>query len=403
MARYPMFDGLKVVEVASMVTGPYATKLLAEFSADVIKVEPPDGDPSRRHGPFRDDKPSINGSGLFVYLNTNKKGMTLDLETATGKTILIELLADADVFVIDLSLEQLERIELSLHDLVESNPGLVVGSITPFGLEGPYSRYKGHDLNLYQTGGDGWLLPSGLAHELFPDREPLKPGGHVGDYYAGLNAAVGIMGALHSRQTSDRGQLVDLNKLDAHVSLSREHIMWFANQGLLETRETRSFAFGGCIPCRDGFVEIVCLSDGQFDSLIELLGSPEWAKQEKFRDINTRAEHGAEVNQHLKEWAQDRSRHEIYDEGRALGVPIGIFSRPGDIVNSEHGKARGYMVNAEHPSAGEVTYPRQGFIFDDKALVDDPAPDLGQDNFEILSGLGYTREEIVKLWQFKIT
>ncbi|MPZ23079.1 MAG: CoA transferase [Dehalococcoidia bacterium] len=402
MPRRQVLDGVQVIEVASMVSGPYATKLLAEFGADVLKVEPVDGDPSRRHGPFRDDTPDLNASGLFLYLNTNKRAISLDLTTYTGRKILLDLVATADVLVVDLSIDELERLKLDLSEIAAANGRLIVGAITPFGLEGPYARYKGHNLNLYQTGGDGWLLPSGLSHELFPDRQPLKPGGHVGDYYAGLNAAVGLIAALHARGDSGEGQIVDLNKLDAHVSLSREHIMWYANQGLLETRDTRGFAFGGCVPCEDGFVEIVCLSDGQFDALVELMGRPAWAEDEKFQDLSQRAEHGAEVNAHLREWARVLPRDEIYERGRQLGVPIGIFSRPGDVVNSEHERIRDYFINAEHPTAGAITYPRQGFVSDMPAETDSPAPVLGQDNFDVLKNLGYTREEILKLWQLKV-
>jgi len=172
-------DGVKVLEYCSLVSGPYCTKTMADLGAEVIKIEPPvDGDPARRMPPFPEDKPHPEKSGLFYYLNTNKQGITLDLEKPEGKKIFLELAKRADILVEDQSPGDMERMGLGYDDLRAINKGLIVMSITPYGLTGPYRDYKGRALNISHASGQAYLLPLLSPHA---DRPPVKAGGHTSD------------------------------------------------------------------------------------------------------------------------------------------------------------------------------------------------------------------------------
>ena len=172
--------GLRVLEVAEGVPGPYCGKLLASLGADVLKVErPAGGDPSRREGPFPGDVPHPETSGLFLYLNTGKRGITLDLDDAQGRVILSELAGQADVLITDRQPGQGDAggfTEGSRFDaLRDSNPDLILAYVTPFGVSGPYAYFRAHDLNVFHAGGEGYLLPNGLALDTFPERAPWPP------------------------------------------------------------------------------------------------------------------------------------------------------------------------------------------------------------------------------------
>ena len=187
-------DGAKILEYCSMVSGPYCTKLMADLGAEVIKIESPgEGDEARKRGPFPGDGPHPEKSGLFLYLNTNKYGITLDPTTIEGKRIFTDLAKNADILVVDKTSIEMEQMGLGFDDLRGLNPGLIIAALTPFGDSGPYRDYKGREINLSHASGQGFLLP---IPTLDPERPPVKAGGHMSDVDAGLVAAVGILGAL---------------------------------------------------------------------------------------------------------------------------------------------------------------------------------------------------------------
>ncbi|MFQ5827166.1 MAG: CoA transferase, partial [Dehalococcoidia bacterium] len=191
-------SGLRVVEWAQMVAGPYCAKLMADLGAEVIKIEPPArGDEARGRGPFLGDEPHPEKSGLFLYLNTNKLGITLDPGTPTGKRLFGELIKGADILVEDKALQKLKELGLDYGSLREINPQLIVTSITPFGHSGPYRNYRAYPLNVFHSGGEGYMTPfAPLNDPLSPGRPPLKVGKYAGEYVAGISAAGATMVAL---------------------------------------------------------------------------------------------------------------------------------------------------------------------------------------------------------------
>ena len=209
-----IFDGLKVVEWGNLVSAPYCAKLFADLGAEVMKIERPDiGDEARQHGPFPEDIPNQEKSGLFLSLNTNKLGITLNLESEKGKDILKRLLKDADVFVENNPPQLMVELGFDYNSLSGINPRLIMASITPFGQTGPYRDYKAYELNCSAAG--GVLVGVG-----YPDREPLKLPLSQGSYQAGASAATAIMIALLARDKINEGQYIDISEAEVWAESS---------------------------------------------------------------------------------------------------------------------------------------------------------------------------------------
>ena len=209
-------SGFTVLELGEGVSAPYCGKLLADYGADVIKVEPLEGDPARRHGPFPDGPagvglPHPEKSALFLYLNTNKKGITLDFSTASGARLLRRLVEEVDVLVENQPPGRLEKLGLSYRELARLNPRLLMISVKPFG-EGPYGRWKATNLTSFASGGQMYLAGD-------PDREPLLNGGYQAEYQAGLNAFAATLAALLGLAVMEIGQHVEVSAMECQACI----------------------------------------------------------------------------------------------------------------------------------------------------------------------------------------
>ena len=387
--------GLRVLEVAERVAGPYCGKLLASLGAGVLKVErPAGGDPSRREGPFPGDVPNPETSGLFLYLNTGKRGITLDLDDAQGQALLSELAGQADVLVTDRQPGQGDAGGPEFGPLRDATPGLIVASVTPFGTRGPYAAFRAHDLNVFHAGGEGYLLPNGLALDTFPERAPLAAGSRMGSYQGGLTAALAVVAAVHAQRNGGPGQEIDCSMQEAQLNVGYVPIQRLESEGVVEDRFSRYFRVGGVLPASDGYVELLTLEPRQWQGLGDLLGEPEWATMEKFQDP---AEYGPEVNAKLREWFRERSKEWLYREGQAKGVPIAPYYSPGEVFNSAQQRERGLFREIGHPVAGRHEYAGAPFRAGANPPQAGRAPLLGEHNRQVFGELGYSPEEIVEL------
>ena len=212
--------GLRVLELGGMVAVPYCGKLIALLGADVVKVESPKvGDPSRRRGPFPGDVPHPERSGTFLYLNTGKRSITLNVDDPKGREILARLAAEAHVVIHDSPPVAADARGLTREVLSGTNPALIVASITPFGSSGPSANHAAHDINVFHAGGEGNLLPNGLALDSFPDRAPITAGGMMASYQGGLTAAVGILAAVVAQWEDGTGQSMDSSMQEAQMAI----------------------------------------------------------------------------------------------------------------------------------------------------------------------------------------
>ena len=393
--QFKALAGLRVLEVASLVAGPFCGKLLAALGAEVIKAEAPlAGDPSRRRGPFPGDVPHRERSGLFLYLNTGKKGITLDLEDHQGRGLLRELAGRVDAVIHDLQPSRACSLGLDGEALAEANRGLIVAALTPFGSSGPYAEFQARDLNVFHAGGEGYLLPNGLALDTFPDRAPLAAGSHMGSYQGGLTAALGVLGAVYARRSGAPGQWLDCSMQEAQLAIGYLPIQRLESEGLIEDRFSRFFRVGGVLPAQDGYVELLTLEPRQWEGLARLLGNPDWAGPDRFQDP---AKFGPEINEHLREWSKVHTKEWLYEKGQAHGVPIAPYFTPAEVFDSRQQRDRGLFTPLDHPEAGCFDYPGLPFRFGDSPEPLVRAPLLGEHNAEVYQGLGYSAQDLVDM------
>lgn len=389
---------LRVLEVASLIPGPYCGKLLASVGAQVIKAEPPDGDPARRRGPFPDDLPHPERSGLFLYLNTGKQSVTLNLDNPAGGDLLRRLVASVDLVIHDHTPSNAVAAGLDAESLLAANPAVLVTAITPFGSGGPYADYRAGHLAVFHAGGEGWLLPNGLALDTFPDRPPVVAGGNMGDYQAGLTAAVGALAAVYHRLGAGdnrRGQLVDASAQEAQLAVGYMPIQRRESEGITETRYSRYFRVGGVLPASDGYVELLTLEPRQFEGLLALMGHPDWASAEMFGDPAT---YGPELNRRMREWFAQHTREWLYAEGQAYGVPVAPYYTPAEVLRSPQQRERGFYSAVDHPETGPLEYAGAPFQLGETPTLSNRAPLLGEHNAEVYGGLlGYSARELTAL------
>ena len=390
-------EGIKVLELCHDVSGSYCTKLLADLGAEVVKIEMPGrGGAARNLPPFLHDIPDPEASGLFLYINTNKLGITLNVATATGRDIFLELVKQADVLVEDNPPQRMKEQGLDYESLKEINPRLIMTSITPFGQTGPYRDCRAYPLNVFHSGGEGYLTPGGVENI---GRPPLKVGGFLVEYDSGLSAAIAILAALYWRRKSRVGQYIDISKQESLMALNRLDMVRSANEGEVITRAKQGVPYGGALPCKDGYTVFITWESVQWDRLVAFMGDPEWAKDDKFGDYAGRYKHGELINALLTEWLVNHTKEELYHKGQAAGVPFAMIYTSKDLVDSEHLKERGFFAEIDHPRTGKVKYPSAPYKFSETPWqVTRPAPLLGEHNEEILARrLGHRHEELAKL------
>jgi crotonobetainyl-CoA:carnitine CoA-transferase CaiB-like acyl-CoA transferase len=396
MAEGPL-SGVKLVEYCSFVSGPYCTKLFADLGAEVIKVENPEGDEARKRGAFLDDHPHPERSGLFLYLNTNKLGVTLNLDSATGRDIFKRLIADADILVEDRPPGEMEKLGLNYKVLKEVNPSLIMASITPFGQDGPYRDYKAYYLNTYHASGAGYVLPAASPNA---DREPIKGGGFVGECDVGVSASVAVLGAFYWRRAGGTGQYIDISKQEAQMALERVNIVRYYELGKSPTRYEINRVRDTLLRCRDGgYIMVVLHPDKQWKGVVEGMGTPEWTKEEKFGTHKGRESNFNELRERLREEALKYDTEDLFHRIQSQGTACAPVCSAEQVFKSPQTQARGFYVEIEHPTAGTLMYPGQPYQFSKTARRNSHgAPLLGQHNEEVYCHrLGYTKQDLVKL------
>jgi crotonobetainyl-CoA:carnitine CoA-transferase CaiB-like acyl-CoA transferase len=392
--------GIRVIECGGMVGAPYAAKLMADLGAEVIKVEEPEGDAARRRGPYPGNLPHPEKSGTFLYLNTNKLGVTLNLQTAKGQDLLKRLVRDVDLLIHNYLPPHMASLGLTYEEFSAINPRLVMTSISPFGQTGPNRDLFMHDLNMWAAGGVVYL--SGASGR--PDLPPLKAFGQQAGYQAGVNAAIGSLGALFGRFSSGQGQHVDISVQECLVAiLENNYVSWPYMQSIASRLGFRLIP-QDVIPCRDGYIYFLAIEDHQWKGALEVMGNPEWAEADLFQDFASRSGNWDALKPLLEDWAQDKSVQEVYHAAQAKRVPFAPVSTMGDLFNSAHLQARGFFATIGHPEAGELQYPGAPYRFSASPwALRRPAPTLGQHNEEIYCGrLGLSREELEELKAEKV-
>ena len=381
-------EGIRVLEVGTFVSAPYCGRLFAGYGAEVIKIEPPGGDLARAHGPFKDGDPNPETSALFLYLNTNKRSVELDLSSQAGQDALLRLAADADVIIENYRPSDARALGLDYERLRAVNPRLVLVSITAYGQEGPYAEYRSNNLIAFAMGGQMFLTGD-------PDKSPVKNGGYQADYQGGLNAFSAANLALLAAERDGEGQHVDISVQHCMAPILEAGIPFYAYNGLWlgQRRGNLMSSFMGIYPCLDGQVGVHVMARN-WPPFAEATGHPEWLEDERFATAESRRAHDDELMAGVIAWAAGVSKKDAYAIGGEHRAPITFIHTMEDLLESPQLAARGFLRRIDHPVAGEATYPGPPWWMGPDAWRDGRAPLLGEHTGAVLAEAGLSGAEV---------
>jgi len=414
-----LIGDIRVLDLADQ-KGVYCTKLLADLGADTIKIEHPDGDPMRRIGPFFHDEPDSEKSLYWFQFNTNKRSVTLNMETTDGREILKQLVKTADVMVETFRPGHLDELGLGYSVLREINPGLILASITPFGQTGPYKNFKASDIVGQAMGGVMYLAG-------FPDDPPNRLYGSQAYYMSSVQAACGILTALYAREITGEGQFVDVSMQEAIAIAQESAMQTYDLRGEIRRRTGVSGLAPahpgmGTYECKDGYVNIFMLD---WQILLDWMESEGMAGQlrEKHQQVIEKLSNLAfvfgllmdreayieflkdeykPVDECLKTFLKSHTKHEIYNGAQERRLQISMVSTVEDLLDNPQLEALGYFVNVEHPELeATLKYPGAPYHLSETPWrIQSKAPLVGEHNLEIYEKeLRLSREQLILLKQ----
>ncbi len=383
-------DGVRVIDLSQGIAGPYCAKLLADCGAEVIKVEPPQGDYTRTLGPFPGDIPHDDKGGLFIHLNGNKKSVTLDVETESGRVVLLKLLSRADVLVESHSPGHLASRGLGYDDLSEAFPELIYCSVTPFGQTGPYSGFGGNSLTCMALSGLMYVTGD-------PDKEPLCTGGEPAEYFAALNAWVAALAALEYRDQGGGGQHIDVSMLEALGAADEYNTAMYSGLGAIRRRYYSRHHIPAypseIFPCKDGHIVVIGGAGGFPLGMAILLEQPELESNPLFVNFWMRTIQWQQFEEVLRPYLLEHDWRDLLTRAQELRMPFAAVMSPRLLVESEHMKERAFFQEVEQPELGPVQVTGAPFKMSETPLRQGPAPTLGEHTQDVLLELGYEPED----------
>ena len=402
-----LLDGVKVLDLTHYISGSYCTKLMSGLGADVIKVERlKTGDGARWLGPFASgmkgpvgDKAPEDGA-WFLYLNTAKRSIALDLKSDDGRQVVLELAARADILVENFAPGVLDNLGISYTELEKTNPKLVVTSISNFGQTGPYRDWKASELNLYALGG---LM--NITGE--PEQEPLKEGMPLAQLGAGQNAFAAPMAALMYAEETGNGQQIDVSIAEYATNILENALMQFSYSGQEYSRVgNRGYgrAAWGIYPCLDGHVGIIAGPDHRWPEVARIMDRHELS-DERFLSRAGRLEFADEVDAYMLPFLIDNNKLDIFKAGQESGLGFSFVATMQNILEMEQLLDRDYFVQLDHPIAGTLTYPGAPIMPEEDvgAWVFERSPLLGEHTTNVLnSWLGYSDNKVSELIQMGV-
>lgn len=384
--------GIRVLELAEGVAGEFCGKLLADFGAQVIKVERPGtGSPTRRLGPFAPRGADPERSGLFAWLNTNKSSVALDLAADAGRQSLPALLAAADVLVDDHAPGWLDALGLAADTCAVEHPSLVLCAISPFGSDAPDERRHAYDLNVFHASGWGYHTPSGAEQ----DDMPLKGAGRfMPAFESGLEAALCIGAALVERDGNAYGRVIDVS-MQAVLASRADYVLAQMAAGDMPVSADRKawdlFGPAGIFPCREGFAYIWLSTPAHWAALGKLLGEPAWMREfpDNWLERECTPERVALVRGHIAAWLATQDKHEVSASAQELGLTLVAVNNGRDLEASPQYRHRRFFAAVEHPEQGVARYPTVPYrLSETPAITPRRAPLLGEHTEAVLASPG---------------
>jgi len=382
-------EGLRILDVTQVMAGPFCTMLLCDMGADVIKIEPPAGDSSRRMaGAIGSDSPSFNA------VNRGKRGLILNLKSSAGQEVFRHLTKTADILVENFRPTVMSTFGLDYANLATIQPRLIYASISGYGQTGPDSRRGGFDL--IAQGVAGIMSVTGN-----PDSDPVKAGVPLTDLGAALFAVSGILAALHYRHSSGRGQHVDTSLVDAGVALSVWEATEYFSSGQIPTplgSAHRMSAPYQAIRCADGFITLGAANDRLFNRLCNVLEHPEWLEQPNYASDTARVKNRLALATAIEAITSKRPcQHwlELFEQNE---IPCGPINDYAEVARDPHLRSRDMIVETDHPTFGKIKTLGSPIKFSETPTQPNrPAPLLGEHTNEVLREHGYNAKQIAKL------
>jgi len=385
MAETPNKQGaladLRVLELGTLIAGPFCGQLLGDMGAEVIKIEAPgQGDPMRHWGPQPRGQPSV----WWPVIGRNKKSITLDLRQPEGQQLFKGLAAKADVVIENFRPGTLEKWGCGYEALAALNPGLILVRVSGYGQTGPYSQRAGY-------GGIGEAM-GGLRYIVGePDRPPSRVGISIGDSLAAVHACMGTLAALHHRSRTGRGQVVDAAIYESVLNMMESLVTEYDQLGHVRERSgpiLPRIAPSNVYPTRDGIVMIGANQDTVFGRLCEAMQAPALATDERYRDHQARGANQRELDDIITSWTSTFGTRELLDRLEKHGVPSGLIYRTADMLEDPHFLSRQAIVSTTHPAFGTLRMqnvaPRLSAT---PSAIRTPAPELGQHNADVFGEL----------------
>ncbi|KQW73482.1 CoA-transferase [Phenylobacterium sp. Root77] len=384
--------GLKVVEMGTLIAGPFCGQILGDFGADVVKIEDPKtGDPMRQWG--RSLPKGL--SPWWPVIGRNKRSVGLDLRTPEGREIALKLIDQADVLIENFRPGTLEKWGMGYEALSARNPRLIVARVSGFGQTGPYAKRAGYGLIGEAMGG--------LRHVTGePDRPPARAGISIGDSLTAMHAVMGITMALHARERTGRGQMIDAALYESVLAVMENLVTEYDLTGYVRERSGSilpGIAPSNVYPCAEG--EMILIGgngDTVFARLAEAMAQPDLAADPKFVSHAARGENQKELDEIIAAWTATWTLGDLIAHLEASGIPCGRVFRAPDMLENEQYQAREAIVELPHPAFGKVkmqnAFPK---LSETPGAVRWPGPDLGQHTDEVLGELGLAPDAVAAL------
>lgn len=379
------FAAIKVVECGQGISAAFGAKMLADVGAEVIKIEPPGGDLARRRGPFPNDQPDPEKSGIFIYLNTNKRGVVADLKRPEGRELLGKLLDSADILIHNVPPSERASHGLVSADLCAKYPRLIVTSISMFGDTGPYANYKGYELTASNAGGWANLSPGASP---FPELPPLKCFGSQCDFQGGAHAAFTSMAAWLHRLKSGKGQAIDVSEQEAIAAMLEMNLVHYTYAERVASRLGQRLLGPWFIAdAADGKIFCITAEEHQWKALVELMGNPEWANEEIFRDRLSRGANQDALKALMSEWISRWKVQDLYQAAQKARVPFAPINKMQDLFENPQLLERDFFVEIDQPGVGKLKVPGMPSRYGNTQWsLRRPAPALGQHSEEVFCG-----------------
>jgi formyl-CoA transferase len=388
--------GMRILDLTQFEAGTTCTQFLGWLGADVIKIEPPGGEQSRRNRP---EVPGLDAM-FFLVFNANKRSLTLDLKHPEGRALFLRMVERADVVVENFAPGLMERLGLDYERLRATNPRIIVARIKGFGLSGPYHEYKSFDMIAQATGGV-------MSVTGFPDREPIRCGASIGDTGTGVHTAAAIMAAYIQRQRTGQGQLVEVAMQEVVANFLRgRYVDHYRDSRPSERRGNVLIGGvpGGAYPCAPGgpndyvYIYVQPISEGMWRDFAAAIGREDLLTDPRYADARARWEQRDALNAIVRAWTSQRTKHEAMGALGKAGVPCGAVLDTGEILDDPHLNARGQIHTIEHPTRGTFRLPGCPVHLSASEAPTSPAPLAGQHTAEVLAEvLGLSSGDVEKL------